>query len=103
MNEVLQRAGDYCFRIGGEEFCFFFNESDLKKAEQMTDKIRSTIEDLAISHEGNQPFGVVTISLGLIAVPAEPDCALEALMSKADKALYTAKETGRNRYVVASI
>jgi diguanylate cyclase (GGDEF)-like protein len=101
MNGVLQRAGDYCFRIGGEEFSFFFNEPDLTKAEHLIGRMCSKIEDLAIIHEGNQPYGVVTVSIGLIEVPAYPDSALEPLMSKADQALYTAKETGRNRYVVA--
>ncbi|HID03625.1 MAG TPA: GGDEF domain-containing protein, partial [Desulfobacterales bacterium] len=93
MNEVLQRAGDYCFRIGGEEFSFFFNELNLKNAEDLIGRIRSSIEDLAIAHEGNQPFGVVTVSIGLIEVPDAPDCALETLMSKAGQALYIAKET----------
>ena len=100
MNEVLQRANDYSFRIGGEEFCFFFNESNLKKAEQLTNKICSTIEDLAIPHEKNKPHGKVTVSIGLIAVPAASDTALEKLISGADKALYKAKESGRNRYIV---
>ena len=101
MNEVLQRTGDYCFRIGGEEFSFFFNELNLKNAEDLIGRIRSSIEDLAIAHEGNQTFGVVTVSIGLIEVPDAPDCALETLMSKAGQALYIAKETGRNRCVVA--
>ncbi len=101
MNNVLQREGDYCFRIGGEVFCFIFNESEIKKAERLVNRMRATIEDLAISHKGNQPFGVVTVSIGLIKVPVDPDCVLETVMSGADRALYKAKENGRKRYVVA--
>jgi len=100
MNCVLQRASDYCFRIGGEEFCIFFSESDLGKAEHTVNRIRLMIEKLAISHEGNTSFGVVTVSIGLVEVSTDLDCALETAMSMADKALYTAKESGRNCYEV---
>ncbi len=101
MRHVLRRAGDYCFRIGGEEFCFFFIEQDLKKAEMLTEKMRAAIEGLHILHEGNAPHGVVTVSLGLIEVPAESDCPLERVMPELDQALYAAKEAGRNQYTVA--
>ncbi len=101
MESVLKRAGDYCFRIGGEEFCVFFNDSDLQKAEQTVNRIRLVIEELAITHEGNKPFGVVTVSIGLAEVSTDLDSALEIVMSKADQALYMAKETGRNRYEVS--
>lgn len=89
------------FVLAVRSLAFFFNELNLKNAEDLIGRIRSSIEDLAIAHEGNQPFGVVTVSIGLIEVPDAPDCALETLMSKADQALYIAKETGRNRCVVA--
>lgn len=100
MNAILQRASDYCFRIGGEEFCFFFNELDLKKAESQTQRILSTIEELAIVHTGNEPYGVITVSIGLLEVQKDLDYSLETLMSTIDQALYTAKESGRNRFVV---
>lgn len=101
MLHILRRADDYCFRIGGEEFCFFFIEQDLKKAEMLTEKMRAAIEGLHIPHEGNTPYGVVTVSLGLIEVPAEADCPLERIMPELDHALYAAKKAGRNRYTVA--
>ncbi len=100
MNSVLQRASDYCFRIGVEEFCIFFSESGIEKAEQTIDKIRLTIEKLAVSHKGNNPYGVVTVSIGMVEVTTDLDDALESSMSKADQALYRAKESGRNRHEV---
>lgn len=99
MNDVLQRAGDYCFRIGGEEFCFLFNDADTEKAQEFADRIRSAIEKLALVHKGNEPYGIVTISLGLIRVPSDPDCVMEQVMSKVDQALYMAKKKGRNQCV----
>jgi len=99
MDGILQRAGDYCFRIGGEEFCFLFNDADTEKAQEFADRIRLAIEKLGIIHEGNEPYGVVTISLGLIKVPANPDCVMEQVMTQVDQALYTAKKKGRNQCV----
>jgi len=101
MQTVFKRAGDYCFRIGGEEFCFFFAEQDLEQAEMMVEKIRAAIEALHVLHEGNKPYGVITVSLGLIEVPANADCSLEQVMSEVDHALYAAKKAGRNQYIVA--
>ncbi len=99
MTELLQRAGDYCFRIGGEEFCFLFNETDTKKAKDFADRIRQEIESIGIVHEKNVPYDVVTISFGLIRIPENPDCNLEQVMTKVDEALYMAKKAGRNQYV----
>ena len=99
MNEILQRAGDYCFRIGGEEFCFLFNETDVEKAKDFADRIRQKIEALGIIHEKNRPYNVVTISFGLIRIPEDLDCILEQMMTKVDKALYMAKKAGRNQYI----
>jgi len=99
MQEVLQRAGDYCFRIGGEEFCFLFNAADSDKAKKVADSLRRAIEELNIPHQGNAPYGVLTISIGLIQVPPDPNCILEQIMSKVDQALYMAKKRGRNQCV----
>ena len=99
MQQVLRRAGDYCFRIGGEEFCFLFNAENSDKARHVADRLRSTVEEMAVPHQGNSPYGVVTISVGLIQVPPAPDCVLEQVMTKVDQALYTAKKGGRNQCV----
>ncbi len=99
MQNVLQRAGDYCFRIGGEEFCFLFNAKSIDNAKQAADRLRKAVEDLAIAHKGNSPHCVLTISIGLVQVPPDPNCILEQVMSKVDKALYMAKKRGRNQCV----
>ncbi len=98
MNSTLRRAEDYCFRIGGEEFCILFSEQDMERARELVERLRRALEKQRIPHEGNIPWGIVTISQGLVQVPDDPDCKLEPLMSRADQALYRAKEKGRNRY-----
>ncbi len=102
MTDVLKRAGDYCFRIGGEEFCCLFSESDMEKATQFANRIRLNIQELNLEHKANIPHGMVTVSLGLVMVPADPDAILEQVMTQADKALYRAKESGRNRCEIFS-
>jgi len=99
MKKVLQRSGDYCFRIGGEEFCFLFNEVDPERAKEFVERIRLAIEHLGIVHQGNEPYGVITASFGIIKVPSDPDCALEQVMSTVDQALYMAKKKGRNQCI----
>ncbi len=97
MTRTLRRAGDHCFRIGGEEFCILFTEQDMDKAKELVERLRRNLEQQRIPHEGNIPWGIVTISLGLIDVPTDPGCELEPQMNRADQALYAAKEKGRNR------
>ena len=99
MQEVLRRAGNYCYRIGGEEFCFLFNAENIYKAKLVAEQLRSAVEEKAIPHQGNQPHGVLTISIGLIQIPPVPDLSLEQIMTNVDQALYMAKKRGRNQCV----
>ncbi len=102
MTATMRRAGDYCFRIGGEEFCILFNANNTAMARERTEDVRQAIVDLQIVHTGNDPHGVITVSLGLTAIPADADCVLEHVMTKVDQALYRAKERGRNTFVYIS-
>ncbi len=98
LNSIFKRRSDLAFRLGGEEFGVIALVSNPKDAETVTEKARQAIQDLAIIHELNPP-GVVTISMGLITLNSEDDADIDTLYKKADKALYSAKEGGRNRYI----
>jgi diguanylate cyclase (GGDEF)-like protein len=100
MQKTLQRAGDYCFRIGGEEFCFLIPEKEHDRAHLLTKRLLQAIVELDIEHTGNPPYNIVTVSIGLCQVPDKPDASLEQVMARVDEALYEAKEQGRNRLVV---
>ena len=96
--ETLQarlRASDLVGRIGGEEFLILLADTDLEGATQLTDGLRAAVENPACAHTAGLA-APLTISAG-VAVAAPGDDDLEALIQRADKALYAAKQAGRNR------
>ena len=58
------RAGDTAYRYGGEEFLTILPEQTLESAAPAAERLRRSVEDLAITHEARTPPGVVTISVG---------------------------------------
>ncbi len=95
------REVDTAARYGGEEFLVILAETPAGAAEQVAERIRGRVAEDRFVPEGGTAAVGVTVSLGIAEFPA--DGALpEALISAADKALYRAKEGGRNRVVVAS-
>lgn len=82
-------------RIGGEEFCIVATNTDSDMCERLLNDLREAISSSTIMHKNKMIS--VTISIGLCSNVG----ALEAAMQIADKHLYKAKETGRNRIVAA--
>lgn len=96
---VLRRGGDLAARYGGEEFGVVLPGTEAPGALIVAEDIRQRVESLKIAHKGS-PFQVVTISLGIKAMRPGPKDTPEAILVAADKALYKAKEQGRNRVVM---
>lgn len=71
----------------------------LERALIVAERICSSIEKRAFHGPGDMPGIRVTMSIGASALHAEEDSLLE-LLTRADRALYTAKETGRNRVCI---
>lgn len=94
------RESDFIARIGGEEFAVLFHGGSCDDAMQLAERLRLNIASAAIPHDRQHGQLVVTISVGL-AITAPP-CSLppNELVAAADTALYSAKHSGRNRYVV---
>ncbi len=93
------RKEDIACRFGGEEFVLCLPGASLKIAEQRANDICNCVKRLNLRHEGRD-LGIITISIGLSIYPELGETSAE-LMRKADQALYRAKETGRDRVVVA--
>lgn len=83
------RKSDYVFRVGGEEFVVLMPKTDVKNAMAVAEKIRKAIENTEYNIEEN-----VTISIGVSQ--KEKSEMLDSWYSRTDKALYYAKESGRN-------
>jgi diguanylate cyclase (GGDEF)-like protein len=92
------RPYDMLFRYGGEEFLICMPSTDLKNASDTIDRLRQSLA--AVTFEGcgeggEAPSFHVTVSFGLTLLA--PDVSVETSIERADKALYAAKATGRNR------
>lgn len=101
MRSSLHRAGDFVARYGGEEFAVILPATSTKQAVEIAEKIRLAVSALAIAHIDNSVSATVSISLGVASTV--PDRAGEgiSLVQTADRALYLAKDGGRNRTVAA--
>ncbi len=82
-------------RYGGEEFALLLPGLDVERASTLADEARRAIEDLLITH-AESSRGHVTISIGVDSIVPRQDQAAADLVEAADRALYTAKRSGRN-------
>ena len=98
---AASRPGDLVARYGGEEFAILLADTDAAGAMVVAEKVRQSVEDLAIPHEASQVKPVVTVSVGLAAEFPQIPSAAETLIARADAALYEAKAEGRNKVVAA--
>ena len=96
----FQRAGDFVARFGGEEFAVILSGSLANDAIESATKLMKQLENANIPNEGS-PLKVVTMSIGVSSVIAPKSDDSSRLVENADKALYKAKESGRNRIEVA--
>ncbi len=95
----MMREQDMICRYGGEEFAILLPETGLAGARQAMERLRQALADLKIP-TGKAEIGT-TVSVG-VAISQSADESLDTMLARADKALYQAKITGRNRVVVAS-
>lgn len=89
------REGDIVARYGGEEFVVILPETDLMYALRAAEKLRKSVEAYPFRGKESQPHGKVTISLG-VASWVEGSTTASSLIQQADKALYRAKNEGKN-------
>ena len=90
------RTYDIIGRIGGEEFLIISPGIQLEVAISLAERVRTLISELEIEH--GEQYIVVTVSAGLTTLESG-DMGVVPMMMRADRALYMAKEQGRNRVV----
>ena len=99
LKSKTNRADDFAFRVGGEEFVIITHiEKD--KVLNYANSIKDDIENLKIEHSGNKVSKYVTISLGVVCKNAIEINSSEELYKQADINLYEAKRSGRNCVVI---
>lgn len=101
MRDTLRRAGDFLFRIGGEEFCFFATDMTVEEAHALADYLRRAVEGLHMVNDTRWENPYVTISIGVCHLDAVHEEDPDSVVRKADDALYRAKGMGRNRVEMA--
>jgi diguanylate cyclase (GGDEF)-like protein len=94
VQNTLIRQGDFFARFGGEEFVILMAGCPLKRAIEIAERIRSTIEKHSFIFEGAQL--IVTISVGVATLEADMITS-NLLFEKADQACYVSKKSGKNR------
>lgn len=94
------RESDILCRYGGEEFIILLPNTSKEGAEIIAEKLRSKVESTPNGEKENLQ---ITISLGIASVAIGNKLTIEMLIDNADRALYEAKETGRNKVCVSKV
>ncbi len=97
LKKSLTRSMDMIARYGGEEFVALLPDTDLNGARHVGEQLRDAVERATIRHEHSPTASVVTLSVGVAAhTQSAPKADAGKLLQCADRALYSAKEQGRN-------
>jgi diguanylate cyclase (GGDEF)-like protein len=99
----LQRPGDIVARIGGEEFVALLPDIDEEGAIAVANTIRNNLLGAELIHATSPVSEYVTVSIGVALAYSGSDATALGLFKAADKALYKAKNKGRNQIVVGTI
>lgn len=103
LTQLLQqglRSADLLGRLGGEEFAILLPETAEIQAVEVAERLRRAVSEDLIQLEGVEGFSI-SLSIGVTTL-VEGDQGLDEPLRRADKALYTAKRTGRNKVCVST-
>ncbi len=98
---AIHRPADLAARYGGEEFAVILPNTGAGGAIHVAERIRQEVYALKIEHAHSEVEKYITLSLGVSSIVPSSDLSQEALINAADKALYEAKEQGRNRAILS--
>ncbi|MBN2618961.1 MAG: diguanylate cyclase [Spirochaetales bacterium] len=101
LKTTLKRQCDIVARYGGEEFIAVLPDTDSEGASQVATRMLHAVDLLEMTHSSSPTAPNVTVSLGVATVIPVKNSLPEFLIKAVDKALYKAKNSGRNRLVIA--
>ncbi|MDV2991199.1 MAG: Sensor histidine kinase RcsC [Chroococcidiopsis sp. SAG 2025] len=97
---AVTRPADLVARYGGEEFGIILPNTSTEGAIRVADRIQAEIEQLQILHSQSEVSAYVTVSLGISSQIPNQEISTETSIAAADRALYCAKQQGRNTYCI---
>ena len=100
VTKQLHRPTDLAARYGGEEFACVLPETDAEGAQHVAQRIVESMEALNIEHQKSAVCPHVTVSIGIVSAMPDPEVDLLDFIQESDKALYQAKQSGRNRWMM---
>jgi diguanylate cyclase (GGDEF)-like protein len=101
LNSLMDSMGVYTARVGGEEFAMLWFEQDRAHVDAVVFNLQQLIKSLEIPHEKSRVAQYVTVSIGIHVERCGSSGDVQAVYDLADKALYTAKKSGRNCAIVS--
>ncbi len=103
LHSSVKRPADLVARYGGEEFVMVFPETDSNSALLVAERIRSSVEEINMSHQYSAISDRITISIGIATARLNNESLPESILETADKNLYIAKQSGRNRVMATFV
>ena len=111
LEQHFKRAEDMCARFGGEEFIMLYSDIPFAPLERKLSEILQSLQQRALPHPSSEVSDYITVSFGVCQVLPMPNHAYQGnnfitgkqITEMADKALYQAKENGRNQYYKVTI
>ena len=96
MKSCLGGNSDIVARYGGEEFITYLPGCDFERAKKIASSMNEKVRQLNIPHIKSEVHDCVTISIGIVTLVPGENIPISKAIAVADKALYSAKESGRN-------
>jgi len=99
-SKSLMRGVDFAARWGGEEFIILLPSTNIDGAAEIAERVRKNVEAVSIpTDEGIETK--ITVSIGVCSIVPTPNDFIKDFIEKADRAMYRAKQEGRNKFVVS--
>ncbi len=103
LQALAQRPSDLVARYGGEEFVIILPDTTIEGAQALAETMRDEVHALKLEHANSSVAAFVTLSLGTATLIPNDYSSVDELLQAADRALYRAKEAGRNRVEVDEV
>ncbi|MFT7009619.1 MAG: diguanylate cyclase (GGDEF)-like protein [Colwellia sp.] len=95
------RITDANCRYGGEEFAIILPNTSIEQSTIVAERLCLAIENMQIPHEESETSSFVTLTLGVVTIPAGEKTSVDSIVLSADEALYSGKSNGRNSVIRA--